>query len=435
MNTTSGGKFTLYSLDSIITQFITFFLTMLSSIMTARLLGPSGKGLLTLLLMIPWLTTVFGRMGIGHAINYYSSRIDNSALFVNVLLLSVVISSILVTTTIIILYFIYPTIPNGASTFAIVGTIILIPLYLYNDYLTNILLGSYRISERNRLLISQSFITLLLIGMLALIQKISVINVIFVTFISLLSFIIGTIFILIPTTHFSTSSFDLNIIKHLLKFGYRAHWGNIFIDLSYRGDIFIIGSLLPSYYVGCYAVAVMISELLWKVPDAVSNTLLGRVSKMTPNEARRFTPRVCRLILFYMLIAIGIMFVAGKWVVLTFFGAAYSDSILVLILLLPGTFCFSIWKILANDLIAQGHPSQYSYSSFMSLIVMVTLDLVLIPLWDIKGAAIATTVAYMTATVNIVYIYLKTTNINILDIIKPKLEDFIQLKAAFVTRK
>jgi len=408
---------------------------MLSSVMTARLLAPSGKGLLTLLLMIPWLTTVLGRMGIGHAINYYSARVDPHVLFVNVLVLSGTISIVLVAIASSIVYFVFPTILHGASTFAIAGTMVLIPLYLYNDSLVNALLGSYRISQKNRLLIGQALIMLLLTATLALFHRISVTYILLVTIIGLVCFIIGAVFILMPKAYPGIRAFDPSLVKDLLKFGCKAHWGNILIDLSHRGDILIIGSLLSPYYVGCYAVAVMIAELLWKVPDAVGSTLLARVSKMPADEARQFTPRVCRLMLFYMLISTGIMFALGKWVVLVFFGAAYRDSIMVLMLLLPGILCFAIWKILASDLIAQGYPSKYSYSSTLSLFVMVALDLLLIPRWGINGAAIASTFAYITATSSIVYIYLKITKTDLIDIIKPNPKDFVHLKAVFGVSK
>jgi len=76
------------------------------------------------------------------------------------------------------------------------------------------------------------------------------------------------------------------------------------------------------------------------------------------------------------------------------FGADYSEATGALRWLLPGIVLGGVARVLANDLAARGRPELNMYTALLVVIVNVLANIILIPGMGIKGAAIATTLAY-----------------------------------------
>jgi O-antigen/teichoic acid export membrane protein len=78
------------------------------------------------------------------------------------------------------------------------------------------------------------------------------------------------------------------------------------------------------------------------------------------------------------------------------FGEAFRASVPVIWWILPGTVALAVSKVMCADLLARGMPEYSSVFAFVTLIVTVVLDLLLIPRMGIQGAALASSVAYFT---------------------------------------
>ncbi len=92
------------------------------------------------------------------------------------------------------------------------------------------------------------------------------------------------------------------------------------------------------------------------------------------------------------------LLVAGPLLIPLVFGADFADSVLPLLLLIPGTCAFALNNIYAAYLGGIGRPALNLRVALVSLAVGLTLDILLIPVVGIAGAAVATTVSYTTAT-------------------------------------
>ena len=79
------------------------------------------------------------------------------------------------------------------------------------------------------------------------------------------------------------------------------------------------------------------------------------------------------------------------------FGDAYEDSVQALWLLLPGTVALAGSKVLTSYIFSRGRPILNTGITAVSLVVTVAADLILIPLFDVNGAAIASSLAYVVA--------------------------------------
>lgn len=424
MKVSSLGQFTKYSINTIANQFIILVISFLISIITARVLGPEGKGQLTLILLIPMLSITFGRMGIGHAVNYYASRTSSTKLIVNSFVLSILLSILLVALTLPVAYALKDVFFKTINEKLIVLISFFIPFYIFNNHFISLLQGLYKINIRNLLLVSQPMLNLLLLIILITILKLGLNGAVIASIIALLFAVFLSGIFLLKEIKVKEISLDFSLMRQLLTFGFKSHIGNILKDLSYRSDILIISYFLPAAFVGYYVIAVTIAEIIWKIPDAVGSVLLPHVAQMDNNSAKTFTPVVSRVVLVPVTIACLMIFLFGKNIITLAFGQEFLPSSSVLVILLPGILSFALWKILANDLIAQGYPVRYSLTSGIALVTMIVLDLLLIPKFGINGAAVASTVSYIAAAASIIFIYTRITGNSFKDLLIPVRSDF-----------
>jgi O-antigen/teichoic acid export membrane protein len=83
----------------------------------------------------------------------------------------------------------------------------------------------------------------------------------------------------------------------------------------------------------------------------------------------------------------------------TMYGPEFDESLVPLLILLPGSVAWSAYRIVASGLQGLNRPGQTSRAQLVAtLVTLVGLALTLRP-WGIRGAALTSSVAYTTAFV------------------------------------
>lgn len=191
-------------------------------------------------------------------------------------------------------------------------------------------------------------------------------------------------------------------IRTGLLTGLRGQFGNVATYFNYRLDVFIVNYFLNPTQVGLYALGVLISEGLWQIPQAVSLVLFPRTARTIGDEATRFTCLIVQQV-FVISCIFGIaIVVASPVLVPLIFGARFAASVAVIWWIMPGTIALSVGKVAAADLAGRGKTGYSAVFAFITLAVTVTLDLILIPRFGIRGAALASSAAYFTDAVLLV---------------------------------
>jgi O-antigen/teichoic acid export membrane protein len=221
----------------------------------------------------------------------------------------------------------------------------------------------------------------------------------------------------------------LNMVAIALaaRFGLKLHVGFIAQFLNYRLDRFIITFFLGPAAVGIYGIAVLLSELIWNVPGAVSNALYPRTSS-TRSDSAELTARACRVSLLVVGALCVVAAVVGPPLIPLVFGAEFASAGPVLWALLPGVLALTAGKVLAPYLVGHNRPIVATLGSVASLVATVVLDLLLIPRWGILGAGIASSLAYIVgATVFVIY-YQRVSRMPLLAAVVPLPSDLLQLR-------
>jgi O-antigen/teichoic acid export membrane protein len=413
--TISDKSFVASVFSLLATQGILIIFYSANGIITARFLGPEGKGIYTICLLIPAIASIFLSINIRSANTYLAGKNEHSP---SALLSYSFFMVILITIFSFILFFILPEnfivkiIPNFPSKlWILVG--ILLPLSMSTNFLLGLLLGWHRVGFMNFAQIIQALSTfLLLLILLVFLGKTS--------FYAVTAVVLGTlaanVFVVVPLFREGTTLSHLipgSLVKENLIFGIKGYAGNLFQFFNYRFDIFLVNYFLNASQVGLYVVAVSLAELLWHLPNSVASILFSHVARQQDKYSLLTVERIFRLTLSIVGLGILCLVFFSKNIIVFLFGKSFAESYPALLWLLPGVFFLSMSKVMTGYLNGRGYPQYGSISSFVAFFVTIAADIYLIPKLGIKGAAMASSLSYATGTFIVLFFFLKKTSTSI----------------------
>jgi O-antigen/teichoic acid export membrane protein len=194
--------------------------------------------------------------------------------------------------------------------------------------------------------------------------------------------------------------FSPELALRLLKCSWPLVLSGVCVSIYMKIDQVMIKEILDTKAVGNYAVAVRLSEAWYFVPIAITGSLFPAIIKAKKISTQLYHDRLQMLydliVWLAIAIAIPITFFAGD-IVNILFGVGYSKAGTALsIHIWAGIFVFlgvasSKW-LLTEDL-----QKFCFYRTFIGAIVNIALNLLLIPRYELAGAATATILSYMVA--------------------------------------
>lgn len=393
-------------------QILSLILILLSNILIARLLGPEGKGVMSLLVNFPVLIIMISLLGLDEATVYFlgSRKYEYSEILGWAILNTSIVSIISISLLVILRnWLVTSVIKNISIEFLMIATCY-IPFQILFQYQCAILLGKKDIFGYNLLTVLRNF--LLLLAQLILIIKYGLPGGVYSI---LLGFALSTFAGILLIKKFGKPILpkQLDYEKKSLSYGLRSVLGLIFHYLTRRLDLFIVNFFLNTSQVGFYSIALMFSELPWYIPQAFSTVLFPVVSGMKKNEAHRFTALISRNTIFITLIACLLLATIAKPVINIFFTAKFYPALVPFYINLPRTIALSITRVLGGNFQGTGKPEYGTVMAFVSFIITVILDLILIPRFGIVGAAITTTIANWLSAGLGLYIFTKSSKIKL----------------------
>lgn len=192
--------------------------------------------------------------------------------------------------------------------------------------------------------------------------------------------------------------------RELLRDSWPLILSGMAISIYMRIDQVMIMEMLDAEQVGFYAAAVGLSEAWYFVPMAITASVFPAIINAKKQSEELYYQRLQKLygLMVWLAVAIALptTFLA-PWVIRVLYGDAFLPAAGVLsIHIWAGVFVFlgvacSQWFIVEN------YIKKNLYRTSIGMISNVVLNLILIPLYGIYGAAIATLLGQMTA--NLIY--------------------------------
>lgn len=411
-------------------QLVVFLIGIGNNVIISRLLGPENLGIFAIIIVIVELVFRIVNPGIDTSAIYFisnkrfefkeyiSTYLINAIIIIVfgilILLLLNQIESVTLFSEIINLDFI-------ADFFTVI--VFYFIAFLFYEFGVKIPLGLERFNEYNKI---QLIKPIILFALLLVSSFVFTINLDSVLLIVSLSFIIPGLFywrMALPINF----SWRKEPAEKSFRFGIKIMLGNLLQYLNYRMDIILIGFFLSGTEVGWYYVSVLIAERLLFLTQATSTILFPSAS--SSDLQREKTPILSRLNFTVVFAGSVIIGVSAYWLVPLLFSEVYSNSVLPLVVILPGIIALSVSKILSADFISRGLPQYSLYVSILNFFLNIGFNIILIPRMGIAGAALSSTLSYSAALFLQVYFYHKLTDISLTELIFIRNGDFKKLKS------
>ena len=238
---------------TVLSQGLTLLLSLATAAITARWLGPGGKGQLALTLLIPGMLGLFLSFGINTANVYFtgSRRLPITALTANSVtfaLLGTFLGCLIVLflVTCRLLPVIVPGVPTG---YVLLGMLAL-PLGLLSSHFSSVLQGLRRIMALNVLSVLQSALAVPLLFLFVIWLDMGVAGAILASLAASVFIIAGTARCLRREGVVFWPRWNRRVIRSTLTFGMKGYVGNLLQFFNYRLDALIVNAFIGPVGVG-----------------------------------------------------------------------------------------------------------------------------------------------------------------------------------------
>ncbi|WP_139903792.1 oligosaccharide flippase family protein [Clostridium thermarum] len=412
------------------TNIVIFSISILTTLLTARLLGTAGKGVMSVgNNVISFGILIFG-VGVEAASIYYIGKNNenlNSALGINAALSAF---SILALSAVYALNLRFDfKIFQGLDSYILPVVFLAVAAGLLRSGMLNSLLALQDFGRYNKINLLDKVLTFIFLLVAILLFK-SAEAALASYFFSIV--VISAILIWVLRIRYKARpKIKNNLYLSFFKFGIKGQLGNIISMLNYRADIFLITYFQDLRAVGIYSVAVALGETMWQIPGSISTVIYPMTTNSKDKLGMKFfISKVTRITLFIVTVGGIILVLISEPIIVFLMGPDFRESSTALIWLIPGICIFSVSKVLANYISGLGHIEKNIIASSTATVINIILNISFIPRMGIVGAAFATSISYTAFTVIALYYYMKYTDIPLRDVLLIKREDFLEVMSA-----
>jgi len=396
------------------TRVAVMLIALLSSVLLARMLGPEGRGVFALILLLPSLATSVGLLGFEQANAVYAGLAPRSR---GVLVWQSVAVALGIGGTVAAVGM--ADVLAGAPGFEALTTappalvlllLATIPARLVVEYWGAIIRGMNRIQLVN--VVELGTRVILLLGLVVFVWglDLGVTGAAWTDAVACIGTAVVLGIVLGSVKAWCMPTWDSTLWRRVAVFALAVHAATVAAYLNYRVDEFIVAALLPVEQLGLYTMAVGLVERIWIIPGSVANVLLPHLTNRRDVDAA-VSAAICRHVAMWTGAACVVLFVVADPVVTILFSSSFAGAVPPLRWLLPGIFTLSIGKVLVAELLAREKPRYTVWASGAAVAANIIGNLLLVPRMGISGAALASSVSYTIMSSLLIWYYLRVTRL------------------------
>lgn len=220
------------------------------------------------------------------------------------------------------------------------------------------------------------------------------------------------------------------VIREMFKFGFYTQLASLAQFFNYRLAYFFIESRIGRAGVGLFDIGNKISDGVWLFSRSLSLVQYSKISNTDDAEKNRIlTIQLLKLSLTLCLLICLVLVLIPESLYLSVFGAEYAGIYRIIVILIPGIIAVSLNMIFAHYFAGMGRYRINTIGSGIGLVVIVALCLLLIPLYQLEGAALAATLTYISTFIFNIVVFSVISKTKLKDI-RPRisdLKDFVRI--------
>jgi PST family polysaccharide transporter len=198
--------------------------------------------------------------------------------------------------------------------------------------------------------------------------------------------------------HFRELRVSISRVKILLIDSWPLFLSGIAVTVYMKIDQIMIGQILNDQAVGIYSAAVRISELWYFIPMAIVTSVFPSILEAKKLSEDIYYKRLQRLydLMVWLSLCVAVpMTFLSSWLVTSFFGEAYEAAGAVLAVHIWSAVFVFLGVASEKWFLAENRQALSLQRAVLGALVNVVLNVVLIPRYEILGAAYATVIAQL----------------------------------------
>jgi O-antigen/teichoic acid export membrane protein len=410
---------------TVLAQAAILSLGIVSGILSARLLGPSGRGILAAITIWPLALVFLCSCGLNQAIVFHLSKLQHSYARIcgSVLAIGAVQSVIVVLAGILVLPMVLRRYPPEVLRLGF-WFLAFTPILMLSGYPANVLqaLHSGRAFNAVRTIAAATYVlglVVLVAGGASGVGKVVAVQL--AGYVAALSIGIAVLFAKFKVRPAACTA----AMRDLVSYGTRAQVTSLTTYFNQRCDQLVLSVLVPPRELGLYAVAVTLAMAATFVPQAVGMVTFADGASQGTESARRTIAMSFRLSLAWLITVCVLLFIAAPFLVNIAFGPDFAGASIACRILLPGMLAAGLNQVLYAGANAMGQPALPSFAELAGMVVTIIGLVALVPRYGYIAAAAISTVAYVTSFLAMLWLSASRLGLHIYEMIFQELDSAI----------
>ena len=363
--------------------------------LTARLLGPEGRGQVAVI--TTWLTlfSTFSCLSLGQVALHRLAIDPTHRRFGNLLGTLLMMTAILTLLGWLVAFGIYSLNHQGTfkglPTTALLIGFISLPFLIWEQYGSFLLMGLERIRTYNSYQIAGR--TISVVGVFVLVGWLGqgVSGVLQATLMGQIVVALGGLGFLIKYAHEKGTIClrDKTETRALLAGGAKLHMNNIGTFMFTSANVLILNNYHGAEQTGYFQMATQLLSVLMIIPVSASMVIYGKVTSLGPNGAWPENKRLLIQITLCMMALSAIAAVLAPWGITIFAGENFRPAVEPFQWMLLGLVGMTFSTVMAPQWIGRGYFWQAAGVTFLVGTINLAANFWLIPPYGIKGATYA----------------------------------------------
>ena len=400
-------------------QIVSLGLSFIGSIVVSRWLGPEGRGVLSLLVVLSEMAAGIATWGLGPAYAYLAGKSAHrmAALVGSSLILAAGLGLISGLGMIAAGPWLLEHVLRGLLPRHLAIAAVAMPFVFLTFFLSSVMLGSGRVREAA---LMQVYTTSLSVVAGIVVLPVLGLGLEAMVVVFALTAAIGALWYLM----FLVSQVGLSfrglraIARDAFTYGFQAYLGSVTGYFWLRADVLILNAWAGPGAVGQYTLATHLGERIWLFDTSIDRAVLPEVIKGDEKSTAHLVARTARNLWLVTGVPALLLALAAPWLVPFVYGEPFRPAVLPLILLLPGIVALAVSRVISSYFSGQlGRPIITSMVSLATMITGIVAYLALIPGHGAAGAALGSTIAYIVPMAVYVVLFPRVTGLRARDIL------------------
>jgi len=201
--------------------------------------------------------------------------------------------------------------------------------------------------------------------------------------------------------------FDSSLAKYLLKHSWPLALSAVLVSIYMKIDQLMVENYLGTGSLGIYSTVVQLSESWYFIPVAIVTSVFPAIMNAKRDDPQRYQRRLQNMydIMVWLSLSVAIFMTFASPIIyhLVYKPEFWDGAHVLTVHVWAGVFVF-LGSASGQYLIAEGYTKLSMIRTGMGALINIVLNMIWIPKYGIMGAALATLVAYFTATFFIILI-------------------------------